>query len=207
MKNNQTVTAFAQGYLKLSQHIPLSKISVSMVTQECGMSRKSFYYYFNDRESLVVWIFRNDLSEILMDADTKKHMLLRDNTGMAYYPNLELDSPLTHYRFLDSLLLALEKHLDFYEKALQETQPGNLNAYIHNLYRPLFTTILYRIHAIKCPTYEFCQLMVDLYLGAITTFLRTHVSELNERNHQQYLNALYTMANSCFMSKSLRCAS
>lgn len=172
------------------------------------MSRRSFYYYFNDRESLVYWIFRNDLAEALRDLDVSQGCLVYDASGMPYYTHDEgtIESH-HHYVFLNALFNAFSKHGDFYAKALHDNQPGSLSGYISALYRPLFTRVVKQAHAMECLSDASCQIMSDLYLSALISFIREHVSDLNGIHRKDYLEALDAMATSCFISKYLRRAS
>lgn len=208
MKRDQTIAAFADEYMKLAEEVPLSKISVSMITSACGMSRKSFYYYFSDRESLVNWIFRNDLSCSLTELGHDTHAWIVDDSGMPFYPELDNERfEFDHYAFLQALERTFSKHAKFYWKALHETQPGNLGSYICSLYSPVMTEIVKSKHAIGCPTASSCKLVAEMYLNALVVFTRDHILEINEANRQDYLDAVLSMATACFASKYLRRAS
>lgn len=42
---------------------PLNKITVGDICEQCGMSRKGFYYHFKDKYDLVNWIFDSEFLE------------------------------------------------------------------------------------------------------------------------------------------------
>lgn len=50
---------------ELAKEYPFEKITVSLICEKCGMSRKSFYYHFKDKYDLVNWIFETDISEFV----------------------------------------------------------------------------------------------------------------------------------------------
>jgi len=52
-----TKQILAQALKQLMNHQPFSKISVRDICIQCGMSRKSFYYHFQDKYDLMNWIF------------------------------------------------------------------------------------------------------------------------------------------------------
>ena len=47
----------AQSLKELMTHQPFARISVGDICSHCGMSRKSFYYHFQDKYDLMNWIF------------------------------------------------------------------------------------------------------------------------------------------------------
>jgi len=53
-----TKKALAASLKKQMQTIPLSKITVNDVVQECGLNRRTLYYYFYDIYDLLEWIFK-----------------------------------------------------------------------------------------------------------------------------------------------------
>ena len=55
--SNITKKALAQSLKELMAKRPFSKIGVADICENCGMSRKSFYYHFKDKYDLVHWIF------------------------------------------------------------------------------------------------------------------------------------------------------
>lgn len=55
LKNTKQI--LAQALKILMAHQPFSKISVGDICTQCGMSRKSFYYHFQDKYDLMNWIF------------------------------------------------------------------------------------------------------------------------------------------------------
>lgn len=55
--SNITKRALAAALKDLLGERPFSKISVGDICAACGMSRKSFYYHFQDKYELLNWIF------------------------------------------------------------------------------------------------------------------------------------------------------
>lgn len=58
----QTIVARTK---ELSAKKSFAKLSVIEITRCCGISRNTFYYYFNDKYAVVEWIFENELLPIL----------------------------------------------------------------------------------------------------------------------------------------------
>lgn len=60
-----TKNALAESLKKQMQKTPLAKITVNDIVQECGLNRRTLYYYFNDIYDLLEWIYKTELKEIL----------------------------------------------------------------------------------------------------------------------------------------------
>ena len=51
----------AEAFLKMIQRNGLDKITVKALIEECHISRQTFYYHFQDKYELLVWIYFNEL--------------------------------------------------------------------------------------------------------------------------------------------------
>jgi len=60
-----TKRALAASLIKLLEQKPLGKITVTDITEDCGVNRQTFYYHFQDIYALVDWIFLQQGSEVL----------------------------------------------------------------------------------------------------------------------------------------------
>ena len=58
-----TKNALATALKKLLSKKELSKITISNITEECGVNRQTFYYHFKDIYDLLEWIFTNEVIE------------------------------------------------------------------------------------------------------------------------------------------------
>lgn len=59
-----TKRALAQSLKKLLDVKPLNKITISDVTDDCGVSRMTFYYHFHDIYDLIEWTCNQDFQKI-----------------------------------------------------------------------------------------------------------------------------------------------
>lgn len=48
---------------------PLSKITVSEIVADCNINRKTFYYHFEDIQSLLKWILEQEALEVVKNYD------------------------------------------------------------------------------------------------------------------------------------------
>ncbi len=67
-----TKKALANSLKKLMKEKPLAKITVNDIVKECGLSRRTLYYYFDDLYDLLEWIFITDILEVIGENKTYK---------------------------------------------------------------------------------------------------------------------------------------
>ena len=65
-----TKRALVQSLKSLLQQKPLSKITVTDITEDCGISRMTFYYHFKDIYDLVEWACAEDVARALQNKKT-----------------------------------------------------------------------------------------------------------------------------------------
>lgn len=65
-----TKRALEASLKKLVKTKPLNKITVSDITDDCGINRMTFYYHFKDIYDLVEWICYEDVAKVLGDNKT-----------------------------------------------------------------------------------------------------------------------------------------
>lgn len=58
-----TKNALAHSLKDLMEHIPLNKISVKHLVDDCGLNRQTFYYHFQDIFDLLGWIYKTEAVE------------------------------------------------------------------------------------------------------------------------------------------------
>lgn len=76
-----TKKAIASALKSLIATKPFSKISVSDITNTCGLNRQTFYYHFQDKYELLTWIYYTEGFTFVVDGITfenwdKKILLL-----------------------------------------------------------------------------------------------------------------------------------
>lgn len=60
-----TKRALVEAFSKVLVKKPFSKITISDITDECGISRMTFYYHFKDIHELVEWTFEVQINSVL----------------------------------------------------------------------------------------------------------------------------------------------
>jgi probable dihydroxyacetone kinase regulator len=89
-----TKKAIAEGMKELTRKKSFDKITVSDITQICGLNRQTFYYHFQDKFELVNWIYYNDIITIVIEELTYENcidkvlqMLLKMKSEDYFYAN------------------------------------------------------------------------------------------------------------------------
>lgn len=91
---NITKNALAGSLKALMADKPFAKISIGDICDRCGMNRRSFYYHFQDKYELVIWIFETEFLALMHEKayTTSWHFLLDLCTyfheNRAYYIDL-----------------------------------------------------------------------------------------------------------------------
>ena len=65
MKQNRTRTAIADAFTRLLAENTIDKITVRMITDEVGCSRKTFYYYFSDIYDVTKYVCEQRINAFL----------------------------------------------------------------------------------------------------------------------------------------------
>lgn len=65
-----TKKALAASLKKLLSKKELSKITISNITDDCGVNRQTFYYHFKDIYDLLEWIYMNEVIQAIEGKDT-----------------------------------------------------------------------------------------------------------------------------------------
>ena len=65
MKRNRTKLAIADAFVKLLNENTIDKITVKMITDSVGCSRKTFYYYFADVYELTRYVCDQHVQEFM----------------------------------------------------------------------------------------------------------------------------------------------
>lgn len=113
--SNITKLALSKALKTLMHHKSFSKICVSDIVKECGLTRQSFYYHFKDKYDLMNWIYYTETTRFISGHYTAENW----TDGF------------------EQLCLYMQKNKAFYIKALnttgQDSFPDYLMKYIKNI--------------------------------------------------------------------------
>ena len=80
MKRKTAKEILAESFRELADHIPIDKITIKEITENCGYSTATFYRQFRDKYDLIAWDYTRELeanmSQFNGDMTTWKKVLL-----------------------------------------------------------------------------------------------------------------------------------
>ena len=71
--------ALVNAFLKLVEENDYNKITVTNLVENCRISRQTFYYHFDDIDTMIEWAFENETKKI---CDCLTHTKLSDSADM-----------------------------------------------------------------------------------------------------------------------------
>ena len=148
MKSDITKKALASSLKELVSKHPLENVSIADITNNCGLSRHSFYYHFKDKQNLVTWIFKYEVMS-----------------------KLDQRWPRDIYRDTLEFFKAIEKDKDFYINAFNYTGQNSLSEFLYNWNSKDMTRYL-KNFAEENPTYK--KLLEDEFNFTFIVNLMAH---------------------------------
>lgn len=65
MKRKTTKEILAESFQEFAANKRIDKITITEITDNCGMSQPTFYHHFKDKYDLIVWIYIHESGEIM----------------------------------------------------------------------------------------------------------------------------------------------
>lgn len=141
-----TKKAIAEGIKEITKKKSFDKITVSDITEECGLNRQTFYYHFQDKYDLVNWIYYNDIISIAADN-------------------------LTYENCVDKVVQMLTKMKSedyFYINTLKASLKNEFEEYLNKLVTELFCDIIVRIAKDTTMEEDEIRFIADFYSFGMT---------------------------------------
>lgn len=127
-------------------------VSVQQIVDDCGISRRTFYYHFADYVDLVKWGFRFELANALESACPPEILFTPDARLNDKYPDLPYYArKTTGVRSLDGsqFFAVFHCYLDgnrfFYKTVLESSAATGFMRYLERIYTPVFFTDIHFI--------------------------------------------------------------
>lgn len=150
MKNHASKLCFAEAFISLVELMSVDKITVNMIVETIGKHRKTFYYHFSDKRQLIVWIFRYDLAQGLLDAFPQDVLVYEEssqNNLFAEFPyyvlNIKGTARIYNAPFFELFARSLEKRRTYYREVFSQVGLGTLEDYLYQLYQPRLKEDIY----------------------------------------------------------------
>ena len=135
-----TMLLISDAFVSLCDETPLRKVSISDIVERTGKNRKTFYYHFENKEKLIIWIFRYDLGQVLKQHFSESVLLYENDpesplSRFPYYITQKSGvRSLDHAEFFQCFAEVLEGRRNFYRQALVDNSPYALRNYLYALY-------------------------------------------------------------------------
>ncbi len=188
MSSEKTEKLIANAFINLVEQKPMSKISVSDIVQASKKNRKTFYYHFRDKNSLIIWIFRNNISDELRRNFSEKELVFpKDENdpffGMPYYTFIkEGVRQLDGSGFMKTLDTVFLKQQNFYSQALSDSSPSGLMSYLYKLYTPAIQHDIEFTLSNRYLPKENIKFLSVFYTGAILSYYSRKVRASNKED-------------------------
>jgi AcrR family transcriptional regulator len=135
----------ADVFLLLTRQRPYQEITVTDVIEAAECSRRTYYYHFNDKQDLVIWIFRSEFSEelknvfppILWVCDTE----LPDEKyrNYVFYADTRTKNQNLYLGLLwETQFNYIVKKEWYYAQVFRSHEPNNLRDYLFRIYTHQF---------------------------------------------------------------------
>ena len=141
-----TKKAIAEGMKELTKKKSFDKITVTDITQICGLNRQTFYYHFQDKFELVNWIYYNELIVIVID-------------------NLTYDNCINKVL---QMLTRMKKEDYFYMNTLKASVKNEFEEYLFKVISELFCDIINRIAKNSTMIEEEIRFIAEFYAFGMT---------------------------------------
>jgi probable dihydroxyacetone kinase regulator len=161
-----TKKAIASGIKELIKKKSFDKITVSDITEICGLNRQTFYYHFQDKYELVDWIYYNELISIV----------IKDLT----YENVD--------EKVLQLLLKMKEEDYFYINTLKASVKDEFEEYLFRVISELFCDIIARIAANTRMEQEEIHFIAEFYAFGITGIIISWVQH-GMKESPEYITA------------------
>jgi AcrR family transcriptional regulator len=135
----------ADVFLSLTRRRPYQEITVTDIIEAAECSRRTYYYHFKDKQDLVTWIFRSELSEELKGVFPPISWV-RDTElqGEKYRDHVFYVDMRNKNQSLDLSLLwmtmsdYLSKKEWYYAQVFRSYEPNNFRDYLFRIYTQQF---------------------------------------------------------------------
>jgi len=164
--SNITKKALAQSLKELMGRRPFSKISVADICENCGMSRKSFYYHFKDKYDLIDWIFNVEFIQSIRGAEQG-----------------------SSWDLFQALCCYFYQEKDFYRCAIQIEGQNSFREYFREVTAPVMETLAADLFA-ESTDKDFC---VTFFADAILAATLRWLSAPKPEPPDKYLERLHRL--------------
>ena len=172
-ETKSTKGALAHALKELMSEHPFSKISVGDICAQCGMSRKSFYYHFQDKYDLMNWIFYTEFIDALQQSG-------------------QIDG----WQLLSNICAYFHKEQVFYRNALNVRGQNCFQDYFIETIQPFILILISDMYTEGEHLDFYVTFYTDAFLTALIRWLNEGASIPPDQFAQLLKNAMRGLSNS-----------
>ena len=166
--SNMTKRALSMSLKRMLNQKRLDDITIQDLVDDAEVSRKTFYYHFQDIYDVLLWIFDQQLGKPLReDADAE----LEDWCLQA--------------------LALLEKDRPFYRRAFSAPEQVLMRSFIAELVRPRISWYLFQEDVEMLPQSQI--FVVEFYTKAVVNYLVERITDRNAVNQEEARKCLRSL--------------
>lgn len=144
-----TKKALAEALRALMRQKPFEKVSIGEICDQCGMNRRSFYYHFQDKYDLVIWIFDSEFLDYMYEKD---------------YSSI--------WHFLRDICDYFYAHREFYLDILAVSGQNSFREHYREIFTPLLTEVFSQIFDKEEHRGFLAEFYADAFLLSLEKWLR-----------------------------------
>ncbi|TGE38017.1 dihydroxyacetone kinase transcriptional activator DhaS [Desulfosporosinus fructosivorans] len=161
-RSSLTKKALATSLKRLMEKIPLNKITVQEIVNDCELNRQTFYYHFQDIFDLLGWIYKTEAVESI--ADYKTYTTWEDG-------------------FL-KIFLYIERNKAFCLNTLNSLGRDHLDSFLQAISYELLIGVVNEVSQDMCVKVEDKEFIANFYtlafIGLVIQWMKTKMTEKPE---------------------------
>lgn len=162
----------ADTIVRITEQSSLKDVHVAKVIKELDINRNTFYYYFESKYDVVMFVFLQDLDRRLREAVAESELVFTDiaqggKETFAFYFHREIAARTLDFSdFFRVLVQCVMEKPTFYSKLFNENE-HEFKLRIHALYKPVVESDLRFIVGGRYMPQETFDLLLSLYVSFI----------------------------------------
>lgn len=142
MSDSNTREIITKAFIEQVESDGLNNVHVAKLIKKLYLNRNTFYYYFDNKYDVALYVFRTDLAELLTQNVLEKYLLYapidskQNSPSVPYYTHIEVGARSLDFKdFYKVLVQCVLNKPAFYRSLFTKSQP-EFSARIEDLYRP-----------------------------------------------------------------------
>jgi probable dihydroxyacetone kinase regulator len=177
MAGNHMKYHIANTFKQLTKSKSLTKITIQDITEACQINRSTFYYHFEDKDALILWIFKNDISDKFIEP---KNKIWTQNT---YH-----------------LLQTFQRDLSFYMQAIKIDSVNSLRKCLYKLNYAASLSVIEEILNGRKLSVQSKNFLASFYAHALTETNIDYIKQGAKESPEKMLQHYYITADPCIAS-------